>query len=160
MVMRKVIKHWVSLVRRHNRNRKIWAEYKNRLRKITDDGQELDRIILIADALQRSTHKAQYVLQDHDGVLRSLNGAQIRALKKFKVMDKKVTVYDLLTESLYSTMNNHFVVLFKDSHWEFFRGTILECIAKYEEYVGCTEIQILGNFERVVTIKDGKVIKH
>ena len=163
--MKKVIKHWVSLVRRHNRNRKIWAEYKNRLRKITDDGHELDRIILIADALQKATHKAQYVLQDHEGVLRSLNGAQIRALKKFKVMDKKVTIYDLLTESLYSTMNNHFVVLMDyPAHngtlqrYEFFRGTILECIDKYNGPLA--DCQILGNFERVVTIKNGKVTKH
>lgn len=120
-----------------------------------------------ADELHKATKKTYYVLPDYNGVLQVLDKSNIKNLKRAKIMNREVTCVDLLTESEYNTMNNHFVVLFtnptvigdQNIRWEFFRGTILECIDKFSNYPG-SKIQILGGFERVVTIKDGKVIKH
>ena len=153
------VETWQSNIRAHRAHKKT-------MRQIRRHGKELKMRRKEADELHKATGKAYYCLPDPDGAIRVLDKANIKTLKKFKVMDKAVTCVDLLTEAEYSTMNNHFVVLIsRDGYgntlkeWEFFRGTILECTAKYENYFGA-EIQILGNFERIATIKDGKVIKH
>lgn len=154
-----VIENWAAQIRAHRAHRRT-------IKVIHRHRRELKYRIREANELHRATKKAYYVLPNPDNVLMVLDKANVKTLKKFKVMDKAVTCVDLLTESEYNTMNNHFVVLIeRDGHgntlkeWEFFRGTVLECVDKYKNYFGA-KIQILGNFERVVTIKNGKVTKH
>lgn len=154
-----IVESWAAQIRAHRAHRRTIKEIRRHRRELKYRIQE-------ADELHKATKKAYYVLPNHEGVLMVLDKANVKTLKKFKVMDKAVTCVDLLCESEYSTLNNHFVVLIsRDGHgntlkeWEFFRGTILECTAKYEKYFGAV-IQILGNFERIVTIQNGKVIKH
>lgn len=153
-----VIESWKAQIRLHRINRKT----RKAIRK---HGKELAEAKRQADLMHKATGKSYYVLPDHEGSLRVLDKAGIKNLKRFKVMDKAVTVVDLLTESEYNTMNNHFVVLLDyPAHngslqrYDFFRGTILECIDKYNTPIA--NVQILGGFERIVSIKDGKVIKH
>ena len=152
------VESWAAQIRAHRAHRRTIKEIRRHKRELKYRTQE-------ADELHKATKKAYYVLPNHEGVLMVLDKANVKTLKKFKVMDKGVTCVDLLTESEYNTMNNHFVVLFDyPAHngtlqrYEFFRGTILECIDKYNTPLA--DVQILGNFERVVTIKNGKVIKH
>lgn len=153
-----VVENWSAQIRAHRAHRR-------NIRAIRRHKSELKFRTQEADEMHRATKKAYYVLPDSDGVLRVLDKANIKTLKKFKVMDKAVTCVDLLTESEYNTLNNHFVVLMDYpaqngtlQRYEFFRGTILECIDKYN--IPLADCQILGNFERVVTIKNGKVTKH
>ena len=156
-----VIESWKAQLRLHCINRKT----RKAIRK---HGKELAEAKRQADLMHKATGKSYYVLPDHEGSLRVLDKAGIKNLKRFKVMDKAVTVVDLLTESEYNTMNNHFVVLCRDidkyghesdNEWYYCRGTILECIEEYER-MGWNYMEILGGFERIVSIKDGKIIKH
>lgn len=148
-----VFENWTAQFRAHRLHRRT-------VKAIRKHGRELKMRIIEANELHQATKKAYYCLPDPDGIIRVLDKANIKTLKKFKVMDRAVTCIDLLTEAEYSTMNNHFVVLFHTKNnmksWAFFRGTILEAMDRYKD-VDC---QILGNFERVVTIQNGKVIKH
>lgn len=150
---RTVIESWVSIWRLHRRG----AADRREIRR---HGRQLREARKTADEMHKATGKTYYCLPDHENNMRVLDKMGIKGLKRVKVMSKDVTVVDLLTESEYNTMNNHFVVLFSTGYWEFFRGTIVECIEKYKPPIGPNEIQILGGFERIVTIKDGKIIKH
>lgn len=147
-----IIESWQAQIRLDRLNRKT----RKAIRK---HGKELDKAKRQADLMHEATKKTYWVLHDYNGVLQVLDKSNLRNLKRAKIMNKEVTIFDLLMESEYNTMDNHFVVLFSGGHWEFFRGTILECIDKYKGY-DLNEVQILGGFERIVTIKDGKVIKH
>ena len=153
---RQVIDSWVAGYRLHKQN-------KHTRKLIRRHGKALKEARKQADELHKATGKAYFVMPDYTGELRVLDKASIKNLKRFKVMSDQVTVVDLLTESEYHTINTHFVVLFKEhGHsigWYFFRGTILECIEKYKD-CHVDEIQILGGFERIASIKNGKVIKH
>ena len=153
-----VIENWAAQIRAHRAHKKV-------LRQIRRHGKELKMRIKEADALHKATGKAYYVLPDYNGVLQVLDKANIKILKRAKIMNREVTCVDLLCESEYNTLNNHFVVLMDyPAHngtlqrYEFFRGTILECIDKYNGPLA--NVQILGNFERAVTIKNGKVTKY
>lgn len=151
-----VIENWQAQFRAHRAHRRT-------RKQIRRHGKELSMRKKEADEMHKATKKTYYVLPDYNGVLRVLDKANIKNLKRAKIMSKEVTCVDLLTESEYNTMNNHFVVLQSwgdnEKSWSFFRGTILECIDRFKQY-NADEVQILGGFERVVTIKDGKVIKH
>ena len=148
-----IVENWAAQIRAHRAHRRTTKVIRKHRRELKYRIQE-------ADELHRATKKAYYVLPNPDNVLMVLDKANVKTLKKFKVMDKAVTCVDLLTEAQYSTMNNHFVVLFHAKNnmksWAFFRGTILEAMDRYKD-VDC---QILGNFERAVTINNGKVTKH
>lgn len=153
-----VIENWKAQFVAHRNHRRTMKQIRRHRKELAMRTKE-------ADELHKATKKTYYVLPDYNGVLQVLDKSNIKTLKKFKVMDRAVTCVDLLTESEYNTINNHFVVLLDyPAHngslqrYEFFRGTILECIDKYNTPIA--NVQILGGFERVVTIKDGKVIQH
>ena len=134
-------------------------------RKIKRRGKALKEAIRQADLMHEASKKTYYVMPDYNGELRILDKANIKNLKKFKVMSKAVTVMDLLTESEYNTMNNHFLILktwaWGGTRFEFFRGTILECEKKYNlQSTKECKVQILGGFEYIETIEDGKVTRH
>lgn len=151
-----VIKSWMAKIALHQQN--IRAR-KDRRRH----GKALKEAIRQADEMHKATGRAYYVMKDYNGELRVLDKASIQTLKKFKVMDKAVTVMDLLTEVEYSTINNHFLLLVENANggksFMFFRGTIHECLEKYK-FPTAKKVEILGGFERVVTITEGKVYKH
>ena len=147
-----VIENWKGQILRHRNHRKT-------VKQIRRHRKELNMRIKEADELHKTTKKTYYVLPDYNGVLQVLDKANIKNLKRAKIMNREVTVVDLLTEAEYSTATNYFVVLFNSGHWEFFKGTILECIEKYKGF-DLQDLQILGGWERVATIKNGKVIKH
>ena len=151
-----VIESWKAQIRLHRINRKT----RKAIRK---HGKELAEAKRQADLMHKATGKSYYILPDHEGSLRVLDKAGIKNLKRFKVMDKAVTVVDLLTESEYNTLNNHFVVLVTERNgstsWFYFRGTIIELLDS-QKFPNSQNVEILGGFERIVSIKDGKVIKH
>jgi hypothetical protein len=156
------IENWRSQIRLHK-------AHHREMRRIKKLGKDLKMRIAEADELNHATKKTYWVKSDYNGKFRVLDNTDIRNLKRAKIMNREVTIFDMLLGADYCTMNNHFIILKeREGHgnklreWEFFRGTILECTDKYTQVAetsGCT-IQILGGFERVVTIKDGKVIKH
>jgi K+ transporter len=153
---RTVIENWVTTWRLHRKNRAI-------RKQIRRHGKELKEAIRQANEMHKATGKAYYVLPDHNGQLRVLDKMAVKNLKRFKVMSEQVTVMDLLTEAEYHTINSHFILLFHYKRknlltYQFFRGTILEAMKYVKDSVA--DVEILGGFERVCTIKDGKVIKH
>ena len=157
------IKHnfWLIIENLQAQIRLDRANRKTR-KAIRKHGKELAEAKRQADLMHEATKKTYWVLPDYNGVLQVLDKSNLRNLKRAKIMNKEVTIVDLLMESEYNTMDNHFVVLKEWGNtmrgYEYFRGTVLECIEKYKDMM--CDIQILGGFERVVTIKDGKVIMH
>lgn len=157
-----VINSYRRMFARDKRNRKTYRYYKRELRKVCDDGQELERAKLMANARHDVDKKTYYVLPDYNGVLRALNSDEIRTLKKLRVMDKKVTILDLLVECKYSTMEkDRFLVLYSGGSYVWFTGSLEDCIIKYKNkatpsgndvkiYAGCTPIATVGygKFER------------
>lgn len=153
---RTVIESWVTNFRLHRKNVKIRKE-------IRKHGKQLKQARKTADEMHKATGKTYFVLPDWEGNLQVLDKMGVRGLKKFKVMSQDVTFMDLLMESEYSTAKNYFLILWGDPNdplslrdWEFFNGTILEAAEKYKAH----NVQIMGGWERIATIKDGKIIKH
>lgn len=141
-------------------------------RQIRRHGRELNLRKKEADELHKTTGKTYWILPDYNGVLQVLDKQNIKNLKRAKIMNREVTVIDLLMEAEYCTATNYFLVLRTDPYggqrWDYFKGTVGECLAKYNTYpytepnvLGKTgEIIILTGHERVATISNGKVIKH
>lgn len=153
----RVIAHYARMFREYRQHRRNMKQIRRHGKALRIARQE-------ADVMHKATSKAYYVMPDFTGQLRVLDKAAIKNLKRFKVMSENVTVIDLLTESEYNTMNNHFVVLITENSgsksWHYFRGTIIECIdsLKHDQ---AKRIEVLGGFECVATLTDrGRIIKH
>ncbi len=63
----------------------------------------LRRATKVAELRHKGDGKRYYVLPDFNGDLRVLNTKEIDALKRAKIMDKKVNFFDLMKEALYHT---------------------------------------------------------
>lgn len=124
----RVVLSWKRMIARDRRNRKTYRLYKRKLRQLCDDGQELERAKLLADARHATDGKTYYVLPDYMGALRAFNSAEIRELKKFGVMDKNVTVYDLLNEAKYCTAAQDRWLILVGSGYRWYSGTLENCI--------------------------------
>lgn len=153
----RIIASYAAMFREHRTHR-------NHLKQMRRHGKALRIARKEADAMHKATGKAYYVLPDANGQLRVLDKAAIRNLKRFKIMSDKVTVIDLLTESEYNTMNNHFLILVTNANggksFVYFRGTIDECLENHK-FPLAKKVEILGGFERIVTRTDrGTIIKH
>jgi len=79
--------------------RKVWIENF----RLSREGKMLRRATKLADLRHKADGKRYYVLPDFNGDLRVLNSKEIDALKRAKVMDKQVSFYYLINESLYHT---------------------------------------------------------
>ena len=158
-----VIESYIGMWREHRAHRKT-------IKQIRRHRRELNMRRLEADELHKTTGKTYWILPDYNGVLQVLDKQNIKNLKRAKIMNRDVTVIDLLLEAEYCTATNYFLILMSQvdqdpgyyQRWEYFRGTISECLDRYRKgyYGNNMEIQILTGHERVATIKDGKVIKH
>ena len=79
--------------------RKVWIENF----RLSREAKMFRRAKRLADLRFEADGKRYYVLFDYNGDLRALNSKEIKALKRAKVMDKRVSFYDLINESLYHT---------------------------------------------------------
>jgi len=160
-----VIENWIGQWRAHQAHRRTVKQIRKHRRELNMRKRE-------ADELHKTTGKTYWILPDYNGVLQVLDKQNIKSLKRAKIMNREVTVIDLLLEAEYCTATNYFLILRTDPYggqrWEYFKGTIDECLAKYNNHVyteknilgKAGEIIILTGHERVATIKDSKIIKH
>lgn len=79
-----------------------WQQHKN-YKKLQREEKALKKAKKIADKRAAMDGRRYYVLPDHNGDLMVLNSREIDRLKRFDIMSKKVTILDLLKESLYFT---------------------------------------------------------
>ena len=153
----KAIHSWKTALARDKRNRRTYRAYKAKLRQLCDDGQELRRATLLADARHDIDGKAYFVLPDGNGMLNALNSKEIAMLKSGGIMSHKVTIYDLLKESLYCTMQkDRFIVVFPSGKCHVVDLSIDECIKKY----ATVDASIYGGCIKVAEKYKGKITKY
>jgi len=94
------LRHWNLIGKYRSKWYREWLYIKDRWSNYLK-GRERRKAIKIAIARHKTDGKTYYVLPDGDGILRAFNSKEINALKKMKLMNKRVSIIDLLKESVF-----------------------------------------------------------
>jgi hypothetical protein len=80
-----------------------WVAEQKKLYRLKQQARKRAKAIRIANLRHQTDGRRYYVLPDHRNRLLVLNNTEIQVLKKAGVMNRKVTILNLLNEAVYHT---------------------------------------------------------